>query len=98
MITEVYLVVGSSRDYREWNVAAYHDKEAADLHCKLANERSSEVQREAYPYEHGENIDFSNQWDPVAGEWVIPDYRVVKVVVYLHPDDYQDRKPTTVEV
>lgn len=102
-MTTVYLVVGESRGNRghlsKWPVAAYPEREAAELHVQAITARMPEL---AAAYELGRSSR-REDWD--AGEKVFREfsldkdaadsvrygdaaYSVVEVPLVRHPDEY----------
>ena len=99
--THVYVVAGE--DGREepvpdWFVAAYFDKECADLHARHAN---THADPELFPHDPDEDgFDEYERWtqtknpfdDAYENGQVEAHYYVVEVPLFLHPDKYLEEK------
>lgn len=88
-VDRIYLVVGETGEYsehRQWNVATYAEKEAAEQHKRLAQEylktANSPYAIIKSPYDNYEYL--HNKCTK---------YYVEEVDLIRHVDEYQDRHP-----
>lgn len=101
-MTKVYVVVGMTGEYEDrdaWNVAAYPDRDVAELHAKMANdgwiaERDRVYALEGYDFwgtDDKEEFLKTFPWDR-GGLCSYTDnvYKVIEVPFCLHPDQYID--------
>ncbi len=91
-IDRVYLVVGSTGEYSDhtqWNVAAYTDKEQADLHAAAANEAVKGA--EDMDWEERQLLKEQATLDAVMSiSYTGTEYSVEEVPLFLHFDLFQD--------
>jgi hypothetical protein len=97
----VHVVVGTTGDFSDhtrWNVAAYTEKEMAELHAARANDwlrehRSHEdqVSSSAYPAraKDGNPFDALMSMDVITGA----NYAVEDVKIFVHLDEFLEHQP-----